>query len=108
MVSIFGSSTSAGEVTVDAVRHRRQHAVAPGGGTVGDAVVSIMGNTYVNGHVKGEVVAVLGNVEFGPDAVVDGEVVCVGGDLIRDPKAVVHGATSRTSRSRPAFRTSSG
>ncbi|MEJ1974126.1 MAG: hypothetical protein WDM96_17225 [Lacunisphaera sp.] len=41
--------------------------------------------------MKGEVVTVLGNAEFGPDAVVDGEVVCVGGLVTRDPKAVLKG-----------------
>ncbi|MES1168799.1 MAG: hypothetical protein ABUL61_06480, partial [Oleiharenicola lentus] len=38
-----------------------------------------------------DVVAVLGNVELGPEAVVDGEVVCVGGEVKRDPRAIVHG-----------------
>jgi uncharacterized RDD family membrane protein YckC len=52
--------------------------------------VAVLGNNYVNAHV-GEVVAVLGDVELGPDAVVDREVVCVGGQLRRDPKAIVHG-----------------
>jgi uncharacterized RDD family membrane protein YckC len=53
--------------------------------------VSVLGDTYVNGRVGGEVVAVLGNVELGPKAEVHGEVVCVGGRVIRDPAAVVHG-----------------
>jgi len=89
VVSIVGSSTSAGEVS-DAVV-----SVAGGsrvtGGTVGDSVVSVMGNTYINGHVRGEVVTVLGNIEFGPNAVVEGEVVCVGGQITRDPNAVIKG-----------------
>ncbi len=106
VVSIFGSSTSAGEVS-DAVVSVFGSSTSSGnvgdavvsvigntrvtGGTVGDVAVAVMGSTYVNGHVQGEVVAVLGNVEFGPDAVVDGEVVCIGGEVIRDPKAVLHG-----------------
>jgi uncharacterized RDD family membrane protein YckC len=89
VVSIFGSSTSSGEVgdaVVSVIGNTRVT-----GGTVGDVAVAVMGSTYVNGHVQGGVVAVLGNVEFGPDAVVDGEIVCVGGEVIRDPKAVLHG-----------------
>src|SRR6478736_1568586 len=89
VVSIIGSSTSAGEVGDAVVSIAGNSRVT--GGTVGDSVVSIMGNTYINGHVKGEVVTVLGNVEFGPNAVVDGEVVCVGGLVTRDPKAVLKG-----------------
>ena len=89
VISIVGSSTSAGEVGDAVVSIAGGSRVT--GGTVGDAVVSIMGNTYVNGHVKGEVVTILGNVEFGPNAVVDGEVVCVGGLITRDPSAVIKG-----------------
>jgi len=36
-------------------------------------------------------VAVLGNVELGPEAKVHGDVVVVGGELTRDPKATVSG-----------------
>src|SRR6478736_3788355 len=61
------------------------------GGTVGDVVVSVLGDTYINGHVKGGVVTVFGDVEFGPNAVVDDQVVCVGGDIKRDPAAVLKG-----------------
>ncbi len=89
VVSVFGSSTSAGEVNDAVVSVIGSSRVT--GGTVGDAVVSVLGNTYINGHVKGEVVAVLGNVELGPDAVVEGEVVCVGGQVLRDAKAQVKG-----------------
>jgi len=88
VLSVLGSSTSSGHVgngVVSIVGNTRVDS-----GTVGDAAVAVLGNNYVNGHV-GTVVAVLGNVELGPDAVVDQEVICVGGDLIRDPKAVVHG-----------------
>ena len=89
VVSIFGSSTSAGTVHDAVVSVLGSSRVT--GGTVGDAVVSVLGNTYVNAEVRGEVVAVMGNVELGPDAVVHGEVVCVGGQLRRDPSAVVMG-----------------
>ena len=89
VVSIFGSSTSAGEVNDAVVSIMGSSRIT--GGTVGDAVVSVMGNTYVNGHVKGEVVSVLGNVDLGPEAVVNGDVVCIGGQITRDPNAVVRG-----------------
>jgi len=89
VVSIFGSSTSAGEVSDAVVSIMGSSRVT--GGTVGDSVVSVLGNTSINGHVKGQVVSVLGNIELGPDAVVNGEVVCIGGQITRDAKAVVHG-----------------
>ncbi|MDB6165952.1 MAG: hypothetical protein JWQ83_1092 [Lacunisphaera sp.] len=89
VVSILGSSTSAGEVSDAVVSVFGNTRVT--GGTVGDAAVSVLGSTYVNGHVHGEVVSVLGDVELGPDAVVDGEIVCVGGAVKRDAKAVTHG-----------------
>src|SRR5690606_10672448 len=40
--------------------------------------------------IRGEVVAVLGDVQLGPDAVVHGEVVCVGGTVNRAPGAQVY------------------
>lgn len=89
VISILGSSTSAGEVHDAVVSVLGSSRVT--GGSVGDSVVSVLGNTYVNAPVKGEVVAVLGNVELGPDAVVQGEVVCIGGVITRDPKALVKG-----------------
>jgi uncharacterized RDD family membrane protein YckC len=106
VVSILGSSTSAGEVS-DAVVSVLGSSTSSGnvgdavvsvigdthvtGGTVGDSAVAVLGTTFVDSHVNGQVVAVLGNVELGPNAVVDGDVVCIGGTLIKDPKAVVHG-----------------
>ncbi len=89
VVSVFGSSISAGEVSDSVVSVIGASRVT--GGSVGDAVVSVLGDTYVNGHVKGQVVAVLGDVEFGPEAVVDGEVVCVGGEIKRDSAAALKG-----------------
>lgn len=89
VVSVIGSSTSSGnvgEAVVSVIGNTRVT-----GGTVGDAAVAVLGSNYVNTHVKGEVVAVFGNVELGPDAIVDGNIVCVGGTVTRDPKAVVHG-----------------
>lgn len=88
VVSVFGSSTSAGDVGNAVVSVFGNTRVTDG--TVGNAAVAVLGNNYVNGHVKGPVVVVLGNLEFGPNAVVDGDVVCVGGQVVRDPKAILH------------------
>lgn len=88
VVSVFGSSTSSGDVGNAVVSVFGNTRVTDG--TVGDAAVSVVGNNYINGHVRGQVVAVLGNLEFGPNAVVDGEVVCVGGQVVRNPGAVLH------------------
>jgi uncharacterized RDD family membrane protein YckC len=90
VVSIIGSSTSAGEVADAVVSVIGNTRVT--GGSVGDAAVAVLGSVYVNGHVHGDVVAVFGDVELGPDAVVDGQVVHIGGDFKRDDKAVVHGS----------------
>jgi uncharacterized RDD family membrane protein YckC len=89
VVSVFGSSTSAGTVDDTVVSILGSSRVT--GGTVGDAVVTILGDTYVNGHVRGGVVTILGDVEFGPNAVVDGEIVSVGGEVKRDAGAVLRG-----------------
>ncbi|HWA28234.1 MAG TPA: RDD family protein [Lacunisphaera sp.] len=89
VISILGSSTSAGEVNDAVVSIMGGSKVT--GGSVGDAVVSVLGNTYVNGEVHGEVVTVLGNVELGPKAVVHGDVVCVGGKFERAEGAVLKG-----------------
>jgi uncharacterized RDD family membrane protein YckC len=70
VVSIFGSSTSEGQA---------------------GNVVSVLGNTYVDGKVDDNAVAVLGNVELGPHAEIEGNVVAVGGTVQRDPAAIVHG-----------------
>jgi uncharacterized RDD family membrane protein YckC len=89
VVAICGNATSDGDVA--------QGVVAVAGnaratGTVGDGVVAVLGNVYVDGDVH-DVVAVLGNVELGPNAVVHGNVVDVGGTVKRDSKAVVFGKT---------------
>jgi uncharacterized RDD family membrane protein YckC len=88
VVSVLGSSTSAGEVD-DAVVSvlGNTHVTGP----VGDSAVAVFGSTYVDSRVGDSVVAVFGNVELGPHADVQGDVVAVGGDLTRDPGAVVHG-----------------
>lgn len=89
VVSVFGSSTSAGEVRDAVVSVFGDTRVE--GGTVGDASVSVMGNNYVNAEVEGDVVAVLGDLQLGPKAKVRGNAVVIGGHLIRDPEAVLGG-----------------
>jgi uncharacterized RDD family membrane protein YckC len=57
---------------------------------VGDSVVAVMGNVYVNSKVR-HIVAVMGNIHLGPQAVVEDNVVVLGGDLTKEPGAVVNG-----------------
>lgn len=90
VVSVFGSSTSSGEVRDSVVSVLGDTRVE--GGRVGDASVSVLGNNYVNAEVDGDVVAVLGDVELGPKAKVRGNAVIIGGQLIRDPAAVLGGS----------------
>jgi uncharacterized RDD family membrane protein YckC len=87
VVAILGNATSEGDVR-DAVVAVLGNARATG--RVGDAVVAVLGNVYVDGPVN-QVVAVLGNIELGPNAEVRHDVVTVGGTVKRDPKAIVHG-----------------
>ena len=89
VVSVLGSSTSAGEVDDAVVSVLGNTRVT---GPVGDSAVAVFGNTYVDSRVGDSVIAVFGNVELGPHADVHGDVVAVGGDLIRDPGAIVHGS----------------
>ena len=88
VVSVLGSSTSAGQVDDAVVSVLGNTRVT---GPVGDSAVAVFGNTYVDSRVGDSVVAVFGNVELGPHADVQGDVVAIGGDLIRDPAAIVHG-----------------
>ena len=88
VVSVFGSSTSDGEVSGAVVSVFGDSRAS---GSVGDSVVAVLGDVYVNGKVANTVVAVLGDVELGPQAEVNGEVVTIGGTLRRDASAVVRG-----------------
>jgi uncharacterized RDD family membrane protein YckC len=88
VVSVFGSSTAAGDVDDAVVSVLGNTRVT---GNVGDAAVAVIGSTYVDGRVGDSVVAVFGNVELGPHADVHGDVVAIGGDVVRDPAAIVHG-----------------
>ena len=65
-------------------------------GTCGD-VVAVGGSVFVEGTVKGDVVAVGGNGKFGENAKVGGDVVMVGGHIIRDPGAQITGDVSTQS-----------
>jgi uncharacterized RDD family membrane protein YckC len=87
VVSIFGSSTSAGDV-VTVVSIFGDTKVT---GTALDAAVAVFGSTTIDGKVDGDAVAVLGNVELGPHAEIGGNVVSVLGIVRRDPAAIVHG-----------------
>jgi uncharacterized RDD family membrane protein YckC len=88
VVSIFGSSTCAGDAN-DVVSIFGDSRIT---GEVGDSAVAVLGNMYIDGKVDGDVVAVLGDVELGPHAEIKGDVVAVGGTLQRDPAAIVHGS----------------
>jgi uncharacterized RDD family membrane protein YckC/cytoskeletal protein CcmA (bactofilin family) len=87
VVSIFGSSTSAGDV-VTVVSIFGDTKVT---GSALDAAVAVFGSTIIDGKVDGDAVAVLGNVELGPHAEIGGNVVSVLGIVRRDPAAIVHG-----------------
>ena len=87
VVSVFGSSTSAGDVVTIVSIFGDTNVT----GTVLDAAVAVFGNTTIDGKVDGDAVAVLGNVELGPHAEIGGDVVSVLGAVRRDPAAIVHG-----------------
>ena len=87
VVSVGGNATSEGDVA-DSVVAVAGNARATG--PVRDAVVAVMGNAYVDSEV-GQVVAVFGNVDLGPNAEVRGDVVTVFGVLHRDPNAKIYG-----------------
>jgi uncharacterized RDD family membrane protein YckC len=91
VVSVLGSSTSAGEAG-DVVSVFGNTRVT---GPVSENAVAVLGNNYVDAKVDGDVVAVLGSVELGPNAEVGGDVVSVLGGVHRDPGAVVHGSVQR-------------
>jgi hypothetical protein len=54
-------------------------------------VVAIGGDADVDGQVRGDAVAIFGDLELGPSANVTGDAVVVGGALRRDPAARVGG-----------------
>jgi hypothetical protein len=54
-------------------------------------VVAIGGDANVGGQVRGDAVAIFGDLELGPGAGVDGDAIVIGGMLRRDPGARVGG-----------------
>jgi hypothetical protein len=58
---------------------------------VTDFVVAIGGSATILGEVRGDVVAVGGDVELGPGAIVTQDVTVVGGALRRDPTSRISG-----------------
>jgi hypothetical protein len=56
-------------------------------------VVTVFGDIEIEGEVSGDVVAVMGSVKLGPEAIVDGDVVAVGGGIERHPSSQVQGDT---------------
>lgn len=87
VISVFGSSTSEGDVREAVVSVFGDSRVS---GSAHD-VVSVFGNTYVNGRIDDSVVAAFGNLELGPDAHIGGEAVAIGGTIKRHPDAVIRG-----------------
>lgn len=69
---------------------------------VSDAVVVILGSVRVLGRVDGEVVAVGGDVHFGPTAVVQGDVTAVGGRVTMDEGARLFGHANEVTVDVPA------
>ncbi|HWJ34902.1 MAG TPA: RDD family protein [Steroidobacteraceae bacterium] len=87
VVSILGSSTSAGDAA-DVVSILGNTRVS---GPVRDTVVTVLGSTYIDAKVDGDAVAVIGDVELGPHAEIGGNLVAIFGAVRRDPAAIVHG-----------------
>ena len=92
VVSVMGSTIVDGNASDSAVAVMGNVTV---NGTVGNGgAVAVLGNVYINGTVHGDVVAVIGNVKLGPQAVINGQVTEVLGTLERSSTAVVQGGTS--------------
>jgi len=88
VVSVLGSSRSAGEVSDAVVSIFGDNTIT---GPVGDSAVAVFGNLFIDSEVRGDAVAVFGDMTLGPHAIIHGEAVVVGGRLLRDPRAVVYG-----------------
>jgi len=61
------------------------------------AVVVMKGKITLEGEVKGDVIAVFGDIEMGPHSFIDGDVVSVGGKIRREPGSTVTGDVVETS-----------
>jgi len=67
-------------------------------------VISVFDDITVEGKVLGSVVAVFGDIELSPTAVVNGDVVCVLGTLEADDDAMIRGETMSIGAESPSFR----
>jgi hypothetical protein len=56
--------------------------------------VAVLGSARIDGEVGDQVVAVLGNVDLGPESIVHGDIVSVGGRVRRAPGAQVRGGVT--------------
>ncbi|HSL22263.1 MAG TPA: hypothetical protein VK886_12065 [Vicinamibacterales bacterium] len=66
-------------------------------------VVAVFGSVRVDGVVRQQVVAVLGSVDLGPEAIVRGDVVSVGGRVRRAEGARIEGAVTEVSLNSPGM-----
>jgi hypothetical protein len=57
-------------------------------------VVSIGADIVIEGKVMGDVAAIFGSVELGPEAIVNGEVVSILGEVNREDGSIVRGETA--------------
>ncbi|MGH7082159.1 MAG: RDD family protein [Acetobacteraceae bacterium] len=91
VVAIMGNSTVDGDASDAAVAVMGNVTV---NGTVGNGgAVAVMGNVNINGKVNGDVVAVMGSVTLGPQAIITGQVTEVMGTVNRSPTAIIQGGT---------------
>jgi len=87
LIAIGGDADSAGEVNDAVVALAGDVRVT---GPVGDGVIAILGDAYLNSSAR-TVVALMGDVQLGPEARVSHEAVAIGGTIKRDPAAVISG-----------------
>jgi hypothetical protein len=66
-------------------------------------VVAVFGSVRVNGKVKDQVVAVMGSVVLGEDAIVGGDVVSVGGRVVRNTGSQTRGGVTEVALSDSNF-----
>ena len=90
VVSIFGNSVVAGDVSDSAVAIMGDLRVT---GSVGNSTVSIFGNSDINGPVAGNAVSLFGDLQLGPNAIIRGQAVNLFGSVRRAPGAAIQGGT---------------
>ncbi len=90
-------STIAASVLRDVASRLHRTLVAPDTGIVlgraidvGTALIVVGGPVRLEGHVRGDVVA-LGDLVLRPGAVIDGRAIAIGGHIVNSSLAVVHG-----------------